>query len=123
MARTTRRRRRKHRGTQSGGIDRRGRTSRPRSRQEARARARKQLGTKREGPPSWGRATTRGAFAAGLFLLLLVALLHQPVGSSVAVAVLMLAFYIPMGYVIDRFLYNRRQAAARRERERRARGE
>lgn len=124
MARTTRRRRRKHRGTQGGGVDRRGRTGRPRSRQEARARARKQLGTKRgEGPPTWGKAVSRGAFAAGLFLVLLVVLFRRPVPSSVAVAVLMLAFYIPMGYVIDRFFYNRRQAAARRARERRARGE
>jgi hypothetical protein len=58
-----------------------------------------------------------------VFLLLLVVLFRQPVASSVAIAVLMLAFYIPMGYLIERFFYNRRQAAARRERERRARGE
>ena len=125
MAQTRRRRRRKHRGTQGGGIDRRGRASRPRSRQEARARTRKQLGAKKRGdaPPTRGRAVGRGSFAAGLFLVLLVVLFHQSVASSVAVAVLMLAFYIPMGYIIDRFVYNRRQAAARRERERRARGE
>jgi hypothetical protein len=65
----------------------------------------------------------RGSFAAGLFLVLLVVLFHQSVASSVAVAVLMLAFYIPMGYIIDRFVYNRRKAAERRERERRAHGE
>jgi len=125
VAQTRRRRRRKHRGTQGGGIDRRGRASRPRSRQEARARTRKQLGAKKrgDGPPTWGRAVGRGSFAAGLFLVLLVVLFHQSVASSVAVAVLMLAFYIPMGYIIDRFVYNRREAAARRERERRARGE
>ena len=124
MAQTRRRRRRKHRGTQGGGLDRRGRTTRPRSRQEARARTRKQLGAKRgDAPPTWKRAVGRGSFAAGLFLVLLVVLFHQSVASSVAVAVLMLAFYIPMGYIIDRFVYNRRQAALRRERERRARGE
>ena len=125
MAQTRRRRRRKHRGTQGGGIDRRGRSGRPRSRQEARARTRKQLGAKKrtDGPPTWRRAVGRGSFAAGLFLVLLIALFHQPVASSVAVAVLMLAFYIPMGYIIDRFVYNRRLAAAQRERERRARGE
>ena len=124
MAQTRRRRRRKHRGTQGGGIDRRGRTTRPRSRQEARARTRKRLGAKRgDAPPTWRRAVGRGSFAAGLFLVLLVVLFRQSVASSVAVAVLMLAFYIPMGYIIDRFVYNRRQAAVRRERERRARGE
>ncbi len=46
MAQT--RRRRKHRGTQSGSIDRRGRRARPRSRQEARARAKQRMGTKRD---------------------------------------------------------------------------
>jgi hypothetical protein len=30
----------------------------------------------------------------------------------------MLGIYIPMGYLFDRFFYNRRQAAKRRERER-----
>ena len=30
----------------------------------------------------------------------------------------MLLIYIPLGYFIDRFFYNRRQAAKRRERER-----
>ncbi len=122
MARTARRRR-KHRGTQAGGIDRRGRTSRPRSRQEARARARKQLGQKRQGPPTWGTAAGRGAFAAAIFFLLLVVLFRRPVLGSFVIAVLLLGFYIPMGYLIERFFYHRRQAAARRERERRARGE
>ena len=35
----------------------------------------------------------------------------------------MLLIYIPMGHFFDRFFYNRRQAAKRRERERRAQGE
>jgi drug/metabolite transporter (DMT)-like permease len=123
VARTTRRRQRKHRGTQGGGVDRRGRTSRPRNRQEARSRARKQLGKKREGPPGWGSAVTRGLFGAGIFLVLLVALFREPIGQSVILSALMLLIYIPLGHVIDRFMYNRRQAAKRRERERRADGD
>lgn len=98
-------------------MDRRGRTSRPRSRQEARARARKQLGQKREGPPTWTSAVTRGLFGAAIFLLLLVVLFKRPVGASVGLAALMLLIYIPLGYYIERFLYNRRQAARRREKE------
>ena len=121
MARTTRRRRRKHRGTQGGTLDRRGRTSRPRSRQEARARARKQLGTKRqrrgEGPPGWRTAFNRGLVASGFFLLLLVLLFHRPFIGSLFIAVLLLGLYVPMGYVLERFLYRRRLAAARRKRE------
>jgi drug/metabolite transporter (DMT)-like permease len=118
----TRRRRRKHRGTQSGSIDRR-RASRPRSRQEARSRARKQMGTKREGPPSWSTAVTRGLFGAGVFLLLLVLVLGQSVARSVPLAAFMLLIYIPLGHFIDRFMFDRRQAAKRRARERELRGE
>jgi Flp pilus assembly protein TadB len=118
----TRRRRRKHRGTQSGSIDRR-RASRPRSRQEARARAKKQMGTKREGPPGWGTAVTRGLFGAGVFLLLLVLIFRRPVLPSVALSLFMLLIYIPLGHYIDQFMFNRRQAAKRRERERHLRGE
>ncbi len=116
MARTTKRRRRKHRGTQGGSVESRGRTSRPRSRQEARSRARKQLGQKREGPPTWRSAVNRGLLGAGIFLVLLIVLFHQAVASSVALGALMLAIYIPLGYYMERFFYNRRQAAKRRER-------
>ena len=121
MAQT--RRRRKHRGTQSGSIDRRGRGGRPRSRQEARARAKRQMGSKRDLPPTWTSAVTRGLLGAGLFLVLLVTLFGRPVVASVVLATFMLGVYIPMGHYLDRFFYSRRQAAARRERERRARGE
>jgi drug/metabolite transporter (DMT)-like permease len=116
VAQTRKRRRRKHRGTQGGSIDRRGRASRPRSRQEARARTRKQLGQKREGPPTWRSAVNRGLLGAGIFLVLLILLFRQPVASSVALSALMLALYIPLGYYMERFFYNRRQAAKQRQR-------
>lgn len=113
----TRKRRRKHRGTQAGSIDRRGRGGRPRSRQEARARARKQMGTKRDQVPTWGGAATRGLLGAALFAVLLVALFGRPVAGSILLAALMLLIYIPLGHFIDVFFYNRRQAAKRRQRE------
>ena len=121
MAQT--RRRRKHRGTQSGSIDRRGRRGRPRSRQEARARAKKQMGTKRDQAPTWSSAVNRGLLGAGIFLLLLVTLFGRPFLASLVLSLIMLAIYIPMGHFFDRFFYNRRLAAKRRERERQARGE
>jgi drug/metabolite transporter (DMT)-like permease len=121
MAQT--RRRRKHRGTQSGSIDRRGRRARPRSRQEARARAKQRVGTKRDHPPTWSSAVTRGLLGAGVFAVLLVALFGRPLGEAAGLSALMLLIYIPMGHFFDRFFYSRRQAAARRERERRASGE
>jgi hypothetical protein len=121
VAQTRKRRRRKHRGTQGGTIDRRGRTSRPRNRQEARARARRTQVDRRDVPPTWRSSTNRALIAAGVFFVLLVLLFGQPVGSSIALAAFMLLLYIPMGYGIDRFFYNRRQAAKRRAKQARGR--
>ena len=81
------------------------------------------MGTKREGPPSWSTAVTRGLFGAGVFLLLLVLVLGQSVARSVPLAAFMLLIYIPLGHSIDGFMYNRRLAAKQRERERRVDGE
>ena len=91
---------------------------RPRSRQEARARTRQQLTTKKDLPPSWTTALTRGLFGAGIFLVLLVVLFHQAFASSLILSLFMLVIYVPMGYFIERFMYNRRQASKRRDRER-----
>ena len=81
------------------------------------------MGTKRDQPPTWSSAVNRGLIGAGIFFVLLVTLFGRPLLGSLALSVLMLAVYIPMGHFFDRFFYSRRQAAARRERERRASGE
>jgi hypothetical protein len=119
MAQTSRRRRRKRRGTQSGRVDRRGR-GRPRSRREARDRAKSQRADRRDQPPTWSGAITRGLVAAGIFFGLIVIVFRRPIAEALALSVFMLAFYIPMGYFIDRFLYNRRQRQRREERSGRA---
>jgi Flp pilus assembly protein TadB len=122
MAQTRKRRRRKRRGTQSGRIDRR-RAARPRNRQEARARARTQRGgrgqrgQRQDLPPTWRGAITRGLVAAGLFFVLVALVFSRPIPAAAALAVLMLAFYIPMGYFIDNFFYRRRQRQREQERE------
>jgi drug/metabolite transporter (DMT)-like permease len=117
MARTTKKRRRKHRGTQGGSIDRRGRGGRPRTREEARARARKGMGgTKRgEGPPTWGSAIGRGLFGAAIFFILLILLFQRGIGESLLLSALMLLVYIPLGHAIDGFLYRRKLRARQRE--------
>jgi drug/metabolite transporter (DMT)-like permease len=125
MARTTKRRRRKHRGTQSGSIDSRRRAGRPRSREEARARARKQTSKRGRGesPPTWGGAIGRAAFGAAIFFVLLILIFKRPVGVSALLSVLMLLIYIPFGHAIDGFMYRRRLRAKQREYERRKAGE
>jgi hypothetical protein len=119
MAQTRKRRRRKHRGTQAGTIDRRGARGRPRSRQEARARAKSQIGQRspRDRPPSWRSAITRALFGAALVFGFFVLLLRQAILPSLGLTILMFAFYVPLGYMIDRFFYSRRQAAKQKTRE------
>lgn len=115
------RRRRKHRGTQGGSIDRRGPRGRPRTREEAKARARKRPAVdRRDLAPTWGTAAKRGIFGAAIFFALMVLLFKQPVGGAVALSALMLAMYVPLGYYVDRFFYQRRrrQLQARRAAER-----
>ena len=111
MAQTKKKRRRKHRGTQGGRIDRRPARGRPRTRAEAQARARSGKGKGRQAqgpkPPSWGSAFQKGALAAGLFFAGLVLLFKEPVGTTAVLAVAMTGFYVPMAYYVDRFFYNR----------------
>jgi hypothetical protein len=114
MAQTRKKRRRKHRGTQGGGLDRRGPRGRPRNREEAKSRARKRQSPKgarvdrRDLAPTWSGAFKRGLFGAGIFFLLFWLAFQRPVGSALALSAVMLAMYVPMGYYIDRFMYQRR---------------
>jgi hypothetical protein len=120
MAQTKKKRRRKRRGTQGGRIDTKGRAGRPRSREEAKARARsnrKPSGPKADLPPTWRNSFIRGLFAAVVFAILLMVIFKRPVGVSLAFGAFMLAFYVPAGYYIDVTLWRRRERARIRERQ------
>jgi hypothetical protein len=122
MAQTNKRRRRKHRGTQGGRIDTKPARGRPRSREEARNRARAKKrppGPKADLPPTWRGSAIRGLIAALIFALLLLAIFKRPVGVALAFGAFMLAFYIPTGYYIDMTLWRRRERARIRAREER----
>ena len=115
MAQTRRKRRRKHRGTQAGSIDRRGRRARPRSREEAKAQAKRRTVDRRELPPSWGSAFNRGLIGAVIFFALMMFAFGRSVGEALALSAVMLGIYVPLGYYVDRFFWRRRQAAKRRQ--------
>jgi hypothetical protein len=116
MAQTRKRRRRKHRGTQGGRVDHR-RTGRPRSRQEARDRARSsRRGPRADSPPTWRGAVNRGLVAAAIFVLLLLLAFRRPFWEAFGFGAFMLVFYIPMGYYIDRIMWRRRQGAKVKDR-------
>ena len=124
MAQTKRKRRRKQRGTQGGRIDTRPPRGRARSRAEAQARARSRTKRNKKGqrvpePPSWSSALKKGAIAAVLFVGLLALFGQNPI-ASVLIGILMLGFYVPMTYLMDRFFYQRhlrKEAQKRAERE------
>ena len=117
MAQTRKRRRRKHRGTQGGRIDSKTR-GRPRTRAEAQSRARSKRSAPRsrgDAPPTWRNAVIRGLIIAALLIATLL-VFKKPVGASILFGAFMLAFYIPMGFYIDRFMWRRRQLARMRDR-------
>jgi hypothetical protein len=123
MAQTRRKRRRKHRGTQGGRIDTRPRRGRPRNRAEAKARARsrtnKKAGPRGPQPPSWTSALKKGGVAAVLFVGLLAVFGQNPI-ASLGIGILMLGFYVPMAFLMDRFFHQRhlrKEAQKRAERE------
>lgn len=123
MPGNTKRRRRKHRGTQTGSIDRRGRTT-PRNRQEAMARAKNQRGKggargarpdRRDVPPTWRGSLIRGGFFAAL-LFPVSLLFGQAVPAAIMLTLIAAVFYVPLGYYTDNFFYRRRQRKLAAER-------
>jgi hypothetical protein len=126
MAQTGRKRKRRHRGTQAGTIEARGRTSRPTgprktatttkkptSRAERAELARQRRNARFETPPTWRSALNRAAFAAAIFGVLMVLAFRRPVTEGLAFACVMVFMYLPMSYYTDKFLYNRRQRQKR----------
>jgi hypothetical protein len=77
---------------------------------------------RRDVPPTWRSAVNRALIGAVIFGVLLILPFHQPVGSSIALAGLMLALYVPMGYYIERFFYNRRMAQKQRAAQKNGKG-
>lgn len=112
MAQTRRKRRSKHRGTAAGTIEARGRTGRPPTAEERKKQTRTDARERRlNTPPTWKGAAVRGAMAA-LFLFVLFAILGRgksPIVSAAIFALIALALYIPGGYYMENFMYNRRQ--------------
>ncbi len=118
MAQTKKKRRRKHRGTQGGSVDRR-RRSRPRTREEAKAQARRGSGPRRDKPPTWQSAFNRALLMAAILFGLMVVPFGREIAPSLFLSVTMLVFYVPAGYYLERFLYNRRRASAQKARQQR----
>ena len=104
------RRKRKHRGTQAGTVEARGRTGRrPHTQVEGRKVARERRANRFDRPPSWRSALNRAAISAAIFAVAVVVIFGRPVAAALTLGVVMVVLYLPMSYYTDRFLYNRRQ--------------
>ena len=109
MAQTKKKRRRKHRGTPAGTVERAGRTGRPQIKQDAKAIARERRAERLNRPPSWRGAVNRAAVAAAVFGVLVVVAFGREVSAGATLAALMFVLYIPLGYATDSAIYRFRQ--------------
>lgn len=107
MAQTKNKRKRKHRGTPAGTVERRSGSSRVKKDAKQISRDRRAERMNRE--PTWRGSVNRAAIAAAVFGVLLFALFDNEPARSAYLALLMFFLYIPLGYFTDRALYNFRR--------------
>ena len=115
MAQTKKKRRStKHRGNAAGIVESRGRTGRRPDASERKLSAREEARARRLDralrPPTWRAAINRAVISAIIFVLLVVLLFGQPIATAIPMGIFVLAFYIPLGYFTDRFVYRRKLA-------------
>lgn len=110
MAQTKRKRQTKHRGNAAGAVTSRGRTSRPPTEKERKARSREDLRQERlNRKPTWKAMAQRAALASALmFVLLLVVGKGHNVFYAIAFGVLAFVLYVPAGYYLEMFVWKRR---------------
>jgi Flp pilus assembly protein TadB len=112
MAQTKRKRRTKHRGTAAGTVTNRGRTGRPPSPEEKKRQQKMTREQAREArlaaPPTWRGSVNRALLAAGFMFLFLLLTSKGNILAAVLFAVFAFALYVPSGYYLERFLWQRR---------------
>ena len=116
MAQARRKRRRKHKGTQAGTIERSGRAG-TRTREESKEVARRRRQERLDRPPSLRSSAQRAAIAAALFGVLVVMVFHRTPVQGATLAAFMLVVYVPLGYAMDKAIHSfrqRRKAAAKK---------
>ncbi len=109
MAQTKNKRRRKHRGTPAGTIERAGRTGSNRPRQDAKSIRAERRAERLNREPTWRGSVNRAAIAAVVFGVLVVVAFGRSLASAAILVVFMFVLYIPLGYLTDRAIYNFRR--------------
>ena len=101
MAQTKRKRKRKHRGTPAGTVERPARSGRPQTREDAKKVAKQKRTERLDREPTWRGAANRAAIAAAVFGVLVVLVFKKDVVSALFLAAFMFVLYIPLGYATD----------------------
>jgi hypothetical protein len=115
VAQTKRKRQTKHRGNAAGVVESRGRTGRKPTADEKKgtakesAKARAQKIDKRDVAPTWRGAFVRAIFAAFMMIALLLVFKISKAPQAAALFPIVLAFYVPISYYSDQWLWRRRQ--------------
>ncbi len=109
MAQTKNKRKRKHRGTPAGTVERTARSGGPQTREDAKKSARERRAEKLDREPTWRGAISRAAIAAAVFGLLVVVAFGRGIAQGAALAAFMFVLYIPLGYATDSAIYRFRQ--------------
>jgi glycerol uptake facilitator-like aquaporin len=105
-----RKRKHKHRGTPAGTIDRAGRTGRPQVKKDSKTIAKERRAERLNREPTWKGALNRAAIAAVVFTVLMFVIRRdQGVVANLALGFLVFLFYIPLGYLTDRAIFNFRR--------------
>ena len=112
MAQT--KRKRKHRGTQAGTVERArrsgsGRSASPSSRAQVKQTAKERREARLDREPTWRGAVMRAALAAAFFVVAVIVLFKEEPVTAVALGCFTFAMYIPLSYFTDRLIYRRRQ--------------
>jgi uncharacterized membrane protein YoaK (UPF0700 family) len=109
-------RKRKHRGTPAGTVEARGRTGRPPTAAEVKQTAAQRRQERLDRPPTWRGAVTRAAITALILGAVLAAALGRAPGEAFALALFAFVLYIPAGFYMDKFIYQRRQKQKQKRR-------
>ena len=109
MAQTKNKRKRKHRGTPAGTVERAARAGRPQTREDAKKSARERRAEKLDREPTWRGAISRAAIAAAVFGLLVVVAFGRGIAQGATLAAFMFVLYIPLGYATDSAIYRFRR--------------
>jgi len=107
-------RKRKHRGTAAGTIEARGRTGRPPTESEIRKTAAQRRQERMDKPPTWRGAINRAAIASLIFAVIAAFALGQRPAAAISLAAFAFVLYVPSGYYMDKWLYQRRQRQKQR---------